>query len=271
MAEEVAVTNTLARRFKQRIVRRHMVRFHMALILAATTASGLLSSKLLLEAGILSVRMRYPLAVMAASVIFLGLTRLWVGYVLIGRPSKGRSWFNWGADSLDVPAWGGGGGGQASGVSFGGGDSGGGGASSSWEGGATAELAPSTGGGGGGGGNWFPSLNLDIDLDDGIWILVLLAALVAAILGAGAYLVYAAPEILPDAALSALMASSLSRAAKRAQTQGWATSVLRATWIPMAVILLLAAGLGFAVHHSCPAAAKLADVLACPDMVQGAN
>ncbi|MBI5281338.1 MAG: hypothetical protein HY858_06615 [Candidatus Solibacter usitatus] len=266
MAEEVAVNNALARRFRQRIVRRYMVRFHMGLILAATTASGVLASKLLLEAGLLSVRFRYPLAVLGACLVFLGLTRLWVAYVLMSSRPSGRAWWNWGPDGLDIPHAGGGGG-QSGTFSFSGGDSGGGGASTSWDDpGASSSIGASSSGKG-----WFPSLDLDVDLPDCIAILVLLGALVVAILGAGVYLISAAPEILPDAALSALMASSLSRAARKAEAHGWVSSVLRATFGPMLLVLALAAGLGFAVHYSCPAAAKLADVLACPDTVKGGN
>jgi hypothetical protein len=258
----------LARKFKQRIVRQHMVRFHMGLIVAATTASGLLSSKLLLEAGLLSVRLRYPLAVLGACLVFLGLTRLWVGYVLMGRPGKGSSWFNWRGDGVDLPSWGGGssGGGSSPAMAFGGGDSGGGGASGSWDAGdLPSGGSPAGGGGGGVGSSWFPSLDLNIDLDDGIWILLALAALILVIFGAGAWLVYAAPEILPDAALSALMASCLSRAAKRAESQGWVSSVLRSTWVPMLLVLVLATVLAFVVHHHCPGAARIMEALVCPD------
>jgi hypothetical protein len=83
---------TVARKFKQRIVRHYFVRFHMGLILAATTAAGIVSSKLLLMAGLSNVLARYPLAVACAYFVFLGLTRLWVAYVLISRPSKSSSW-----------------------------------------------------------------------------------------------------------------------------------------------------------------------------------
>jgi hypothetical protein len=73
---------------KRRILKQYFVRLHMGLILAATTASGLIASKALLEAGIGSVPIRYPLAVLVAYALFLGMTRLWIRYAMVNRPSR---------------------------------------------------------------------------------------------------------------------------------------------------------------------------------------
>lgn len=260
---------SVAKKFRQRVLRQYFVRFHMGLLLMATTSSGVVASKLLLMAGLTSVLVRYPLAVVIAYLIFVGLTRLWVAYVLIDVPSKKQAGGGWdsGLDvgNVDIPFWGnssGGGGGTS--MSFGDGDSGGGGASDVW--GVADTTAPSVSSGGGGGhGFSFPSLDLGIDLDDGIWILVLLALLVLVLFGAGGYLIYAAPEILPDIALNALLASCLTGAAKKAEAKGWLRSVFGATWIPLLLILLTTAGLAVAVHRTCPSAPKLLDALNCPD------
>lgn len=250
-----------AQRFRQRVVRQYFVRFHMSLILAATTATALIASKLMLMAGLGAVLWRYPLALAAAYLAFLGLTRLWVSYVLIGTPGRGVLGVldNVSLDLPEIPLPSRGG---APSFSFGGGDSGGGGASSGWEGGASIDVAPASTGGGG---SWFPSLDLSIDLDDGIWILVALAALVAVVFGAGAYLVYAAPSILPDVALNALLASCLTGAARRAETRGWVDSVWRATRVPLLCIFLVTMGLAYAVHHTCPGATRVMEALSCPD------
>lgn len=265
---------SVAKKFRQRVLRQYFVRFHMGLLLMATTSSGVLASKLLLMAGLTSVLVRYPLSVLIAYLIFVGLTRLWVAYVLIDVPSKKRAGGGWGSGldvgDVDIPFWGGsssGGGGMGGGgtsMSFGGGDSGGGGASDVW-GVADTTASPVSSGGGGGHGFSFPSLDLDIDLDDGIWILALLALLVLVLFGAGGYLIYAAPQILPDIALNALLASCLTGAAKKAEAKGWLRSVFGATWIPLLLILLTTAGLAVAVHKTCPSAPKLLDALSCPD------
>ena len=81
-----------------------------------------------------------------------------------------------------------------------------------------------------GGGSGFPSLDLGIDLDDGIWILVALAAVVLVIFGAGGYLIWAAPEILPEIAFN---------------------------------VLLVTFGFGLVVHRHCPEAVKMMQALVC--------
>lgn len=257
-----------AQRFRQRILRQYFVRFHMGLILAGTTATAIIASKLMLMAGLHVVLWRYPLALAAAYLAFLGMTRLWVSYVLIGLPGRGVL-DGLGQVNVDVPdlsanLTGGSSGGGTGSFSFGGGDSGGGGASSSWDvgGGSSAAeaAAPSSGGG-----SWFPSLDLDVDLDDGIWILVALAALIAVVFGSGLYLVYAAPSILPDVACNALLASCLTGAARRAQQQGWMESVWRSTRIPLLLILVMTLVLAFTVHHHCPGATKMMEALSCAD------
>ena len=121
-----------------RILHRYFVRIHMTLILSAVIASGVLSSKLMLMAGMHSLRLRYPLAVLASYLVFLGLIRVWIWYIslrTLGMAGVG----DLGLGNVDVSGgggggWGGGFGGGTGGGSFrfGGGDSGGGGASSDW-------------------------------------------------------------------------------------------------------------------------------------------
>ncbi len=61
-----------------------------------------------------------------------------------------------------------------------------------------------SGGGGGGGGD-----------GDGLLLLILFFVLVAAVCGAGVYVVYQAPVILSDAAFQAVLAGGLAHTAKR--------------------------------------------------------
>ncbi len=212
----------------------------MGLMVTATLAAALVASKLLLEAGVASVMLRYPLAVIAAWLSFLGLIKLWALYILRPwRPSI-RVRVPDGIDPIDLtsapePRFSG----------FGGGDSGGGGASDSW--------GPS-----------LPSVDVDVEGDDGIWVILVLVAVVLAVFGAGVYVIYAAPQILPDVALNVLAAPALTRAAKRAESRAWLPHVLRFTAVPFAVILVMTIILAGTVHSHCPAATKLADALNCP-------
>ncbi len=248
----------MAERFKQRILHGYLVRFQMSLILTAVVASGVLSSKLLLMAGFHSLRLRYPIAVLVSYGVFLGLVRVWLWYVSIRRVAGvslgsfyGGKVFSWGGGS------GGWGGGRA--VRFGGGDSGGAGASDAWGESGAAEFAAAPAPSGGGGG-WFPDLDFNLD-GDGLWILILLAVLILGIVFAGGYLVYAAPQILPEAAWQFALAGALKKAS--AKDGDWMPGVLMSSAIPFFIVLILAAVLGWTAHHACPGATKLLQVFHC--------
>lgn len=256
------------KQFRQQIIHNNFVRFHMVLILSAVIASGVLASKLLLDLGIHSMRLRYALAVLGSYLVFLLLVRVWIWYVCRVH-NRSLKVGNFNVGSLQVGGGGGGGGGGSS-VSepfaFGGGSSGGGGASDAWADdvpaaespqAAAASLPSHSSGFFGGSGNF------DIDLGDDWPILVLLAALVLSIVIAGGYLVYVAPNLLPEAAWQALLASSLTRVSRRVDHRDWLRSVLRASAIPFAVVLVFATGLGWMAHRHCPNAVKLHEVLFC--------
>jgi hypothetical protein len=188
--------------------------------------------------------------------VFLGLVRVWIWYVSVRCAGLG-------VGNLDAGWWSGGGSGSGVGGGFrgfGGGDSGGAGASSSWDSNVAAVSVPRVQASGSS--SWFGKLNFDCDLDDGWWIVVLLAVLVLVILGAAGYLVYVAPHVLPEAAGQALLAGTLTRVSKE-EHHNWMRGVLRATWIPFAAVLILAAVLGWEAHRHCPSASRLVDVFHC--------
>ncbi len=222
-----------AQGIKQRILHGYCVRLHMALIMTAVVASGVLSSKLLLVLGVHSLRLRYPVAVAVSYGVFMLLIRVWIWYVALRHPVWARS--SGRTSDLDLGGWGGGGGvsGGVSGVRFGGGgSSGGGGASDSWaeaDSPLPAPIAQVSSGHGG----FFSNLDFGGSDDDGWLVMVLLIALVLAIFGAGGYLVFAAPQILPEAACQAILAPALLRVFKeRASSRGWMSGVLRSTVLP---------------------------------------
>ncbi len=63
--------------------------------------------------------------------------------------------------------------------------------------------------------------------------------------------------------MNALLAGYITGAAKKAEGAGWLTGVVKATWIPFLVVLLMTSVLAYAVHHHCPHAPKLMDALHC--------
>src|SRR4051812_17999043 len=247
---------TSRRRFVSHLAARFLVRFHMSLMFAGTLAAALLTSRLLLLAGVHSLMVRYAMAAVGGYLGFFLLVRGWIFYVTRVGPS---------APGLDLPDvspgfGGGGGGGPGPGFHAGGGHFGDGGASGSFDDAAVVPTLADAGGGGGGGGS-SGSWSFGLDLDEGIWIVIALLVLVACLGGAAIYLVWQAPGILPQAAFEALLAAGLVKAARTNEARGWMRGVVRSTVIPFALILAAAVLVGWTVHHACPTAIRLADVL----------
>lgn len=242
-----------AERFKERILHTYFVRCDMSLILGVVVVSEVLSSKLLLECGLRSLELRYPLALFASFLAFLLLIRVWIWYVFCRIPGGADP--NSGGFQISDGGWGGG---DSSGstMHFGGGDSGGAGASDSF--GESVSSSSSSSGGGGSG--W----GFDLDLGDDLAIIILLVALILAVVGASGYLIYVAPHILPEAAWQAGLAGGLARIAKPTEHHNWLRGVLRSSCIPFIVVLILVVALARVAHNHCPVAVKLAEALYCP-------
>lgn len=246
------------------------VRLHMTVVLLGVFTSGLLFNKLLLEFGMHSMWARYLIAVSASYAVFFLLIKVWLWCV---TPSPKRRHSSPDVDILDpvdpgrlsgdlvegaasVPV--------DSAVSGHGGDFGGGGATDVWGyqplSSSVTQASKASAGvshhGGSGGGSF--------DLGDEAVVLIALALLVFAIFGAGAYLVYAAPEILSEAAFQALLAAGLIKASRKMTRKGWMGSVLRATCVPFLVVLLMTAFFGWVAHNYYPHATRLADILKPP-------
>ncbi|MBK7927676.1 MAG: hypothetical protein IPJ98_09325 [Bryobacterales bacterium] len=236
----------VAVRLKRRIVRRHFVRLHMGLILAATAAAGLVASKGLLDMGVSGVMVRYPLAVVIAYVMFLGMAGLWIRYVVKVR-GEGPGYAERAGDVAgDVAEE------VAEDVAV-----------------EVADGVVDAGVRGvrrgvGEGGSW----DLNLDSDEGTWILLALAAVVLVVCGAGAYLIWAAPEILPEIAVSALLASSLKRRAREAEAAGWVKGLVASTALPFGAVLATVCGLAYAVERTCPGAVKLLEAVRCAGRVE---
>lgn len=253
------------------LTHRYFIRAHMAVMLGLVGIAGILASRILVAMGMRSMALRYPIAVAVSYLVFFGLVRMWLAYIarVSGARRGGPSSFD--AESLvpDGPfSFCGGTAKAASGLArSGGGRFGGAGASLNF-GGAAGEGTPSpmapaiaaaaprsttTRSSSGG------SFSLDLD-GDGVLLLILFIVLVCGILGAGAFLVYQAPAVLSEAAFQAILASGLARTARNAHDPGWAKSVFKATVLPFAIVLVLAAVFGIAASRRCPAATTVRQV-----------
>ena len=103
------------------------------------------------------------------------------------------------------------------------------------------------------------SWGIDLDLDDGVWLVV--AGLCAAAgLAAIAYVVYMAPVLLAEVALDAAIVSVLYRRLKRDEQGYWLTTVLRHTWAPALVLVVFACLTGVALQQVAPEAQSIGPV-----------
>jgi hypothetical protein len=242
--------------------KKYSLRAHMALILAATAASGAAASKILLEFGMASPAARYPLAVVIAYGIFFISVKLWLVYIIPSGTSDSSgsgdtvnvlTGLDISSDSAPAPAeaFPGGAGGTF----------GGSGASGSFE---TSGSLASHSSGGSSAGDAAGGILDGLDLDDGIGVLVVAIALcgmIAGILGSGIYLLYNAPSLLSDVAFNAFLAASLVRKSREMRDGYWTGSVLKGTWKPFLIILILTVLTGAAISHFLPGATKIQQVI----------
>lgn len=244
--------------FKRSFPERFSVRLHMTLLLFGVFFSGFLFSKVLFELGLRSMLARYVIAVCASYAVFFLLIKIWLWFVT--SPPKSEPSLTdidiVNADDIAADALQGfGGAHQAAEGAFNGhvSDFGGGGATDMWGPSITpTTTASSTSSGGSGGGGF--------DLGDEGVVLIVLAALALTILSAGAYLIWAAPSILSEAAFQALLAAGLINASKKITRRGWVGSVLRSTCVPFLIVLLMTGIFGWVAHKHYPHATRLADI-----------
>jgi hypothetical protein len=235
------------RRFQHAVKERFLVRFHMALILTGVTVVGMIANRVMFLLGIGPMALRYPLAVLLAYLAFFAGVWIWIAYIRseapepLQEPALAAAVTASAAAALvaNAPP----GSQLAPGVTLQ--DV----ADAADVGGSTLGSIGDIGGGG----------------DEGMGY-VLVAALVLAVLIAGAWLVWQAPIILTEAAFSAMLAGAVRRAAKGGEGPSWAWAVFKRTVIPFAVVALVAAGVGFGAHLACPRALTLHWALNCKDI-----
>jgi hypothetical protein len=252
---------------------RFALRFHTSLLLLWTFSAGLLTTKALYALGMYSMFLRYTIAIVVAYGAFLLGVRIWLAYVGAGGgsgASGGGSNARYtdkkgsGSSSVDLTDFipsGGRSGGASPVFTGGGGGSAGGGASSSFAGdGASpgnvlamdaASLSSAGSGsdsslladGGSSVGDVVGGIG-DIGGDgDGCLIalaIMIVVAIFAFAVGSAFFVISMGPEILIDAAFNAMLAGGLLRAGRQVTDPDWFGSVLKATWIPLAIVLIAA-------------------------------
>lgn len=257
--ERAFVEQTRARLKQQR-----WLRLHVSLI-ALLTLAGLMGTGLLLRlAGIESLALRYAMALPLAYLIYLGLLRLWAGYLLSNEDAGPDA-----ADALDLlpdlplPR---GGGSSAPLPRFeagGGGDFGGGGATASFadasEG--AGEIATEVAG---------HTLKIGAKALDGadegavviVPLLVVLAigALLMTMLGLGVFALFGV-DVLMAVVLEVALAGLAGGFAWRRRREGWLRHAFNHTWKAALAMLLCGVLLGATLDHWVPQAQSLPHAL----------
>ena len=91
---------------------------------------------------------------------------------------------------------------------------------------------------------------------------LVLLVLVAIICMAGGYVIWMAPEILPDVALECAIGAGLVRQLRKPEA-GWAGKLLWKTWIPLTIVLVAAYFAGSFIQSTCPSATNVRAALIC--------
>lgn len=236
-------------RVRKRLLRSSFPRTQMALIVTLTGGFGLLASFVMLQVGLDSMAVRYPLALSIAYLFFLFLIWLWLrtnasdyvdlpelaNLVPSPRPSAGLPDFKGG----------------------GGGNFGGGGATGSFDGPATAldeAASPALGAVGDSVGSVAESDELAIPL--------LVIALAVGIALASFYVVYLAPVLFAEVMVDGALSYALFRQLRTQDPRHWLLSTFRRTIVPFAAtaVFLAATGAGMAAYA--PGAKSVGDVMA---------
>jgi hypothetical protein len=262
MADTERSKNRFIRRFKERF----FLRFHMSLILIATALTGLLVSKLLLLLHLENIVVRFPLTVVISYLAFIGLIKIWLLYITGSQPSESS-----GASGDILP--------DTANITIGsssapqqpefaggmGGTHGGGGVTGSFDSpvpSVQAGITDTSSSGACSGGEIAGAVgDVASGLDEDAIALIALGILLAVIFGSSLYLLYAAPNILAEAAFNFLLASGLKRSFKKMDSAEWIGSIFRATWIPFMFVLVITIIAAWVIHEIYPDVTKLSQLI----------
>lgn len=212
--------SVLLAKITRRLSRDGFPRLHMPLILAASGFAAFLACFSLLRLGVDKMALRYPLAVVAGYLVFFLLLKLWLVY-------QKRSATQDLLDLVDSPC------GDFPGPRC---------------------LADSDGGGGG----WTDCLS-GFDWDECAVVLILLAALLVALVGA-LIIIYSAPALMAEALLDAAVIAGLRNRMLSHQGRHWTLGVFRRTLVPMLLVALTFSIAGFAIEHVRPGTRSVGDM-----------
>jgi hypothetical protein len=254
---------------KSYLERRYSTRLHMSAILAASGLVAMLASSMLLSFGVTSMLVRYPVGIVLSYLTFLVGIFVWLRLMGLRTNSGAKTDLVDASDAADISWSSGGSSGGGGGFSLpkgGGGMFDGGGANASFAEAqarmpliqASMQQGPAVRGSKSSSG-----FSLDLGGDgDAIVLLLLAALLVLVVFLTSGYLIWMGPDILAEAAFGALLAGGLTRRTKRETAAGWVAGVVKKTWWPFALVLVVAMVLTSYAQQHYPAAQTIGQAFA---------
>ncbi|MFH1818540.1 MAG: hypothetical protein ABIK08_02370 [Pseudomonadota bacterium] len=226
-------------RLKRRLEQDSFPRVQMSLIVGFTGAAGLLFSFVMLELGVTSMTLRYPLALLMAYGVFLVLLWLWLH-------TKAE-------DYVDIPDFSGSGssgsGDCTPAFEGGGGQFGGGGASGSFDMPTGADSSPLS-----------DAVGAVGDADElAIPLLVIVFAVGLAL--ASFYVVYVAPMLFAELLVDGALSYALYRRIKATDSPHWVESAVRRTALPFVLTAVFVSATGAAMAAYAPGAHSIGQVV----------
>ena len=248
MSHGVRLTRSLALiRLRRRLEHESFPRIQMGLVVALTGSAGLLSSFTLLHAGVESMALRYPLALVGAYVFFLFLLWLWLRTQAddyLDLPDLPNLVPNPAASDPSITF-----------SSGGGGDFGGGGASSSFDGAGTSSFSST---------DATPSIGdaaaSSFDMDE-LAIPIIAAVLAIGLAFASLYVIYLAPALFAELLFDGALSYSLYRHLRTADDGHWLSTAFRRTALPFALTAVFLVAVGAAMAAYAPGAHSIGEVI----------
>lgn len=186
-----------------------------------TSLAGFFTSFLLLQWGVSSMTLRYPMAIAVAYSVFLLLLRVWLRLKESGISS--------GLD-FDIP------------INF---DS----SDSTCENGSLDLSGDSV----------FDGGDFDFDPEE-LWLLILAVAAIIGGLLAAVYIIYIAPILLAEILVDGVLVAGLYKSLKGVEQTHWLQTAVRRTIIPAVLAALFLTVAGFAMQRAVPKAHSIGEI-----------
>jgi hypothetical protein len=250
MRKQAHLTRSLAvLNYKRQLERDSFPRLQMGLIVAVTGGVGLLMSFLLLQSGIGSMVLRYPLALAVSYVVFLLLLWAWLRAKeddFSNIPDFANAMPNLSGNGHSAPF-----------QSGGSGDFGGGGASGSFDGSHSQSFEVVENGVGNPIGEALGSVG---DADElAIPLIAIVFALGMAV--ASLYVVYVAPTLFAELLVDGVLSYTLYRHLHKVETHFWLSTAFKRTVFPFLLTAIFLAIVGAAMAHYAPGARSIGEVI----------